>query len=420
MHAINSSKQLQKPHLVVVGGGAAGFFCAVNAARLNPYLKVTIVEKSSKILSKVKISGGGRCNVTHACFDIVDLVKKYPRGERFLKKAFHWFNTQHTIDWFNERGVELKTETDGRMFPTTDSSQTIINCLLSEADKYKVNVVTNYNVETIQRLNNKWQLSNKDNTLEADFLCVASGGFPKLEQFNWLQFSNHTIIAPVPSLFTFNVPNNTITQLMGISFSNVQVKIVGSKLLSSGPFLITHWGFSGPAVLRLSALAARELAEKAYQFTILINWLGDVSEQLLREQWTGIRMEWKSQKIHGKNPFGLPQRFWQYLVHLIGIPEQLNWSDITNQQQNKLITMLTAYSCTVSGKTTFKEEFVTAGGIDVQEIDVNTMESKKQQNLFFAGEILNIDGITGGFNFQNAWTTGFISAKSIATKSLEM
>ncbi|MFY7900292.1 MAG: NAD(P)/FAD-dependent oxidoreductase [Chitinophagaceae bacterium] len=417
---MNVAPQLKKPKLVVIGGGAAGFFCAINAAKANPNLEVTIVEKNNKLLSKVKISGGGRCNVTHACFEIDELVKKYPRGEKFLKKAFHWFNTKHTVHWFENKGVQLKIEADGRMFPITDSSQTIINCLLNEADACKVKIALNCTIERIQNINGKWFLQSNTNTIEADYLCIAAGGFPKLSQFDWLAFSGHSIVSPVPSLFTFNIPNSTITELMGICIPQVNIKLSGTKFNVNGPILITHWGFSGPAVLRLSALAATELAAKAYQFSITINWLGSIHEAELREQWQHIRNNHRTQKIGARNPFGLPNRFWQYLLQTISIPETNNWSEITQTQQNKLITLLTNYQFNISGKTTFKEEFVTAGGIELQEIDANTMESKKQPNLYFAGEILNIDGITGGFNFQNAWTTGFIAAKSIATKSLEI
>lgn len=401
--------------LVVIGGGAAGFFCAVNAARMNPSLKVLLLEKSNKLLSKVKISGGGRCNTTHACFDIPELVKKYPRGQNFLKKSFHQFYTQDTIDWFEERGVQLKTEEDGRMFPVTDNSQTIIDCLLKEADKYKVAVQLQIGVTSIQKKENKFdlQLSNGD-IISADFVCVATGGFPKANMFDWLTTTGHTIATPVPSLFTFNMPGNPITSLMGVSVERAIVKVVGTKLQEEGPLLITHWGMSGPVILRTSAWGARELADKNYHFTILVNWIPNYTEQMLRDEWQEIRDRSGAQKISNKNPFGLPNRLWLYLLQVSEIDPECRWSDLPAKQQNKLIKQLTAQEFLVQGKTTFKDEFVTAGGILLSEIDPQTMQSRKQPGLFFAGEVMDVDGITGGFNFQHAWTSGFIAAKAIA------
>jgi predicted Rossmann fold flavoprotein len=406
--------------LIVIGGGAAGFFCAVNAARLNSNLKVTIIEKNNKLLSKVKVSGGGRCNVTHNCFDIVELSKKYPRGEKFLKKAFHWFSVQDTINWFNERGVEVKTETDGRMFPVTNSSQTIIDCLLDEAKKYQVEILLSKDVKEIKKQGELFEIhfQNSDKKITSNYVCVACGGFPKSSQFEWLTSLGHTIENPVPSLFTFNIPNNNITKFMGLSVEQAIVKIVGSKLQTQAPLLITHWGLSGPAVLKLSAFSARELAEKNYEFEVLVNWLPKFNDQSFKEEITMLRHQFASQKINSKNVFGLPNRLWEYLLHTAEINENMRWADLPTKQQNQLVKNVTAQSFLVSGKTTFKEEFVTCGGIKLNEVDVNTMQSKARKNLFFAGEILNIDGITGGFNFQNAWTTGWIAAKAI-TKNLQ-
>ena len=404
-----------KKRLVVIGGGAAGFFCAVNAARLNSGLEVIILEKSNKLLSKVKVSGGGRCNVTHACYSIADMIKKYPRGSSFLKKAFHHFFTNDTIEWFAARGVVLKTEADGRMFPETDSSQTIINCLMKEANKYSVEINMNREVKGIYHDAGKWNLLMKDDTtLPADFICIASGGYPKILQYDWLKKTDHGIEEPVPSLFTFNMPGNAITALMGVAVENAAVKIVGSKLSESGPLLITHWGMSGPAVLKLSAWGARELAKNNYHFSILVNWIPDYNENSLRDKIQKIRFELAAQKIVNRNPFSLPNRLWEYLLGQSGIPVDLRWADLPAREQNKLIKNLCAQEHAVKGKTTFKEEFVTAGGIDLSEIDFNTMQSKKHAGLFFVGEIINVDGITGGYNFQNAWTTGWIAAKAIS------
>jgi predicted Rossmann fold flavoprotein len=402
--------------LVVIGGGAAGFFCAVNAARLNKNLQVILLEKTGKLLSKVKVSGGGRCNVTHHCFEIDELSKKYPRGEKFLKKAFHWFNTKDTINWFAERNVQLKAEADGRMFPVTDSSQTIIDCLLNEANKYEVDIRLHTTVEGIEQKANKFTLFLQDERMiTADYICIACGGYPKTIQFDWIKKIGHTIEEPLPSLFTFNLANKQITELMGLSVSNALVKINGTKLYQQGPLLITHWGLSGPAVLKLSAWGARQLAAFNYLFSISVNWLGIYNEQTLREEWPLIRSKLSVQLVHHKNPFGLPNRLWQYFVSGAEISESANWSSLTQKQQNKLIQLLTNEVFEVKGKTTFKEEFVTCGGVSLSEIEVNTMQSKKVQGVYFAGEIMDVDGITGGFNFQHAWTSSFIAAKHIAS-----
>lgn len=401
--------------LVVIGGGAAGFFCAVNAARLNPSLHVTIVEKSSKLLSKVKVSGGGRCNVTHACFEISNMVKRYPRGGNFVKKAFHHFFTTDTIAWFKERGVELKAEEDGRMFPVTDSSQTIIECLLREANKYAVEILMNKDISRISRKEDGWQLvASGGQMIEAAFVCIACGGFPKAAMFDWLKELGHSISEPVPSLFTFNMPGHPITRLMGISVENARVKIQGSKLEQEGPLLITHWGMSGPAILKLSAWGARELATINWQFGITINWVPSYNENSLREKLQEIRFSNASQKISNKNPFGLPSRLWEFMLEQAAVNAEWRWADLPAKMQNQLIRLLTTGEFAVKGKTTFKEEFVTAGGIDLSEIDPSTMESKKQPGIYFAGEIIDVDGVTGGFNFQHAWSSGFIAAKTIA------
>lgn len=450
MYLVANNKKQQT--LVVIGGGAAGFFCAINAATLNPNLKVVIIEKSNQLLAKVKISGGGRCNTTHACFEIDELSKCYPRGERFLKKAFHWFNTNHTINWFKERGVELKTEADGRMFPTTNTSQTIIDCLLKEADKLGVEILMQTQVLSLEKKEDCWKLllkkgdenfhylerlceigflpneaiynkseiasgtnlSNDTYTLNSKFVCLATGGYPKLSQFDWLKNLGHTIEKPVPSLFTFNMPKNSITELMGISVPKVLVKILDSKLQSQGPILITHWGLSGPAILKLSAWGARFLAEKNYQFKISINWIEDYNQETIKQVLQQFRQSLSTQKIEIKNPFGLPNRLWNYFLTKCSFNEDWRWADVSAKAMQQLGQILVNQVFEINGKTTFKEEFVTCGGISLKEVDVNTLQSKLHTNLFFAGEVLDVDGITGGFNFQNAWTTGFIAAKTIA------
>lgn len=413
---------MNKKRLVVIGGGAAGFFCAVNAARMNPGLDVLILEKTNKLLSKVKVSGGGRCNVTKACYSIAEMIKKYPRGASFLKKSFHHFFTSDTINWFKERGVVLKTEADGRMFPVTDSSQTIIDCLMKEANKYGVEIRLNAEVKELAIGNGLWAkekrqfeiLLGNNKTEYADFVCIASGGYPKGVQYAWLKQLGHTIDEPVPSLFTFNMPGNAITGLMGVAVDNVAVKISGTKLSETGPLLITHWGMSGPAVLKLSAWGARELAIRDYQFAIVVNWIHDFNENSLRDKIQQLRFDKAAQKIINRNPFALPNRLWEYLLVQSGINGDIRWANLPAKEQNRLIKNLCAQEFAVRGKTTFKEEFVTAGGIQLSEIDFNTMQSRKVPHLFFAGEIINVDGITGGYNFQNAWTTGWLAAKGVS------
>jgi predicted Rossmann fold flavoprotein len=401
--------------LIIIGGGASGFFCAVNAARLNPDLKIIILEKSGRLLSKVRVSGGGRCNITHACFDIDTMSKKYPRGNFFVKKMFHHFFTRDTIDWFSERKVELKTEEDGRMFPVSNSSQTIIDCLIKESNKYCVEIRMNTEVRKLNRVGEEWQLETAaGHILKSRFVCIACGGYPKTAMFDWLKAVGHSIEEPVPSLFTFNLPANEITRLMGVSLPDTQVSITGSKLSERNALLITHWGLSGPAILRLSAWGARELAARNYRFSVLVNWVPVYHEQSLREKFLELRKEIANQKIVQKNPFGLPQRLWEYLVLQSGITEITRWADLPLKEQNRLIKNLVAQEFSVQGKTTFKEEFTTAGGIRLSEIDPNSMQSKMAGDLFFAGEILDVDGITGGFNFQHAWSSGFIAGREIA------
>ncbi len=409
---------MKEQTLLVIGGGAAGFFCAVNAAAGNPLLKVLILEKTGKLLSKVKVSGGGRCNVTHDCSEVPDLIKRYPRGIHFLKKTFYHFNTLHTIEWFEQRGVALKAERDGRMFPSTNTSETIIDCLIREANAHAVDIVLNADIKKIDLLSGRFHLEAADGRLyNADYVCIACGGFPKASHFAWLSALGHTFETPVPSLFTFNMPGHAITSLMGVSVDRALVKITGSRLSQEGPLLITHWGLSGPAVLKLSAWGARELADKEYQFSILVNWIPAYTEQSLRDAWPSLQQQSGGQLLHHKNPFFLPARLWLFLLQQSEISPETRWSQLPAKQRNKLIQLLTAMPFSIKGKTTFKEEFVTCGGISLAEIDANTMQSRLVPNLFFAGEIMDVDGITGGFNFQHAWTSGWLAAKAIGEKS---
>lgn len=399
--------------IAIIGAGASGCFAAANIPKAQGR-SVHIFEKSSKALQKVKVSGGGRCNTTHACFDVPELITRYPRGKQFLKKTLFQFSPQHTIDWFKKRGVTLKTEQDGRMFPNTDSSQTIIDCIWQELIQNGAQVSYNKGVKRIEKKGEALLITFlDDSTFEADKVLIACGGFPKEEQYQWIKDLGHTIESPVPSLFTFNVPKHPINQLMGISVPNATVKVLGSKLIETGPLLITHWGFSGPAILKMSAWSARALQERNYHFRIHINWLGDIKEEELREEIKTIRQERGKQQVATKNPFDLPRRLWEYFMQQCGINEEVKWGDLPAANQNKLVNCLVMDEYEVKGKTTFKEEFVTCGGVKLSEVNPKTMESKKVSGLYFSGEILNVDGITGGYNFQHAWSSGYIAANNM-------
>jgi predicted Rossmann fold flavoprotein len=344
-----------------------------------------------------------------------ELSRKYPRGQHFVKKAFHWFNTNDTIAWFLERGVKLVAEKDGRMFPDTNDSATIIHCLLKEADKYGIEIKLQTELKYIEPEASGFSIHLAGSPkLAADYLCVACGGYPKPAMFDWLKQLKHTIETPLPSLFTFNMPGNPLNSLMGVSVENALIKIAGTKLKEQGPLLITHWGMSGPAILKLSAWGARILADMNYQFQITVNWLPEYPEQELRKDWTSFRETYAAMKMGNKNPFNLPSRLWIYHLECSNISPDIRWADLPAKHQNKLISQLTTQIFEVKGKTTFKEEFVTCGGIRLSEINPNTMESKTQPNLFFAGEVMDVDGITGGFNFQHAWTSGWIAARAIS------
>ncbi|MFC6876383.1 NAD(P)/FAD-dependent oxidoreductase [Flavobacterium myungsuense] len=396
--------------IIIVGGGAAGFFTAINSVEKNPKLKVAILERGSEVLQKVRISGGGRCNVTHACFEPNELVKFYPRGEKELRGPFHQFCSGDTIEWFENHGVELKIEDDGRMFPVSNSSQTIIDCFLQATQKLGIRVLTGQSVQSIFKKDSFWKIETQSENYLTEKLILATGSNPKI--WEMLQNFGHAIVSPVPSLFTFNIKDSRIKELPGVA-ANVSVKVKDSKLVSSGPLLITHWGISGPAILKLSAWGARILNDKNYQFTIYVNWLNDVdaedAEKILKE----IKQEHAKKAVSKKSPFELPNRLWESLVLASGIETETKWADVSKIQLQNLALQLTNASFQVNGKSTFKEEFVTAGGIDLKEINFKTMESKLHQNLYFAGEIVNIDAITGGFNFQNAWTSGFIVADAV-------
>ena len=408
---------MNKADIIIVGGGAAGFFTAINVAEDNRDLKVIILERGKEVLTKVKVSGGGRCNVTHAEFIPKELTQNYPRGEKELLGPFHSFMTGDTIDWFGKRGVELKIEEDGRMFPVSDSSQTIIDCFNSEVERLGITVLKNHSVKVIEKSEDSWELTTSEGVFSTKKLVLATGSNPKI--WKLLQDLGHSVEEPVPSLFTFNIKDERITDLPGVA-TNASVEVLDknsrSILQSEGPLLITHWGMSGPAILKLSAWGARLLAPINYHFGIKVNWLPDYSEEKVLQQLKELKIENSKQTIVKYSQFELPKRLWQKLVKATGIEENQKWADTTNVQLDSLVQQLKAAVFKVTGKSTFKEEFVTAGGVELKEVNFKTFESKIHKDLYFAGEILNIDAITGGFNFQNAWTGGYLVAKAINVK----
>lgn len=419
--------------VLIVGGGAAGFYAAIHIAEADSNLKIAILERGKDVLSKVKVSGGGRCNVTHAEFDPNELVKNYPRGEKELLGPFHNYCSGDTVSFFEERGIDLKIEEDGRMFPVSNSSQTIIDCFLNEVDRLGIQVLKHSSVvgiDTIEKDNEKiWEVISIKKRYHSKKLLIATGSNPKI--WKMLENLGHSVEAPVPSLFTFNIKDDRIKGIPGLStYANVEVmakkifqpkitiklktKVSDKVLLSSeGPVLITHWGMSGPAILKLSAWGAKILNEMNYKFQLRINWLPDYhSEQVINLLLEIKDVEAKKTVLRTK-AVEVPRRLWTNLVRASGISEDMKWADTNKEQLQSLANQLTKCEFAVDGKSTFKEEFVTAGGVNLKEINFKTFESKIQPNLFFAGEVIDVDAITGGFNFQNAWTGGYIAAKGI-------
>ena len=398
--------------VIIIGGGAAGFFSAITTAESNQDLNTIILEKSSTVLQKVKVSGGGRCNVTHACFDPKELTSYYPRGNKELLGPFHKFMTGDTMQWFEDRGVPLKIESDNRVFPVSNSSQSIIDVLLNEARKNDVKIQLNHRVENIENENEKWKITTNKGIFVADKVLIASGSNSNI--WDLISTLGHTIIPPVPSLFTFKITDQRINEIPGVSVANTMVSIANSSFKSQGPLLITHWGISGPAVLKLSAFGARFLAEKNYQYNVHINWLSKPSYEVL-DALKKMKKDHPKKQILLKSYFQeIPKRLWENLVIASEIKIEQRWADVSNKQLENLSNQLTKSVFNANGKTTFKEEFVTAGGIDLKEINFKRFESKLHKDLFFAGEVLNIDAVTGGFNFQNAWTGGYIAGKAMA------
>jgi len=397
--------------VIIIGGGAAGFFAAINIADLNPNLRIIILERGSNVLTKVKVSGGGRCNVTHAEFDPKELVTNYPRGQKELLGPFHKFMTGDTVQWFENRGVELKIEEDGRMFPKSDSSQTIIDCFLNELEKHNIEILKNKPLKQLSKIDENWLVETNDESFLSQKILVATGS--NIKVWNILKELGHTIINPVPSLFTFNIIDKRIKDIPGVVAKNVKVKILDSQLESEGPLLITHWGMSAPAILKLSAFGATDLKKRDYKFEIEINFVNDSNENVISEL-KELKQKQPKKYIYNSPQFDLPKRLWQKLLEAANISKNICWADLNRDQLREFTIQLTKAVFKVNGKSTFKEEFVTAGGIDLKEINFKTFESKLHKNLFFAGEILNIDAITGGFNFQNAWTGAYIAAEAIS------
>ena len=398
--------------VLVIGAGAAGCFSAIKASENFKHAKIAILERSSKPLAKVKISGGGRCNVTNVISDPEELSKHYPRGERFLKKAFYQFSSSDMKAWLESKNVPLKLYPDGCYFPLSNDSQTIIDCFLNELKKNGVQLLLNQRVESIGKLDSGlFEVQTPEEIFRSKTVIVTTGGQPKISGFELLKAFPLKIVPPVPSLFTFNMPNEPIKELMGIVQENALVKIIGEKWTSDGPLLITHWGMSGPAVLKTSAFGARIFESKGYKSQIAVNWTGEENQERVRE--TIVEFV-KSNKLVVNTPlYGLKSRLWVYLVEKAGIPNLFKCSELTSKHRNKLLEVLVNDIYSMEGKTTFKEEFVTAGGVDLSEINVQTMESKKVPGLFFAGETMDIDGVTGGFNFQAAWTPAAIAGKNV-------
>lgn len=400
-------------HVTIIGGGAAGFFSAIACAEANPDLKVTILEKGKDVLGKVIISGGGRCNVTHACFDPRELTSFYPRGSRELLGPFHKFQPGDTMEWFADRGVELKIEGDNRVFPVTDSSHTIADCLLDMAAAANISVQKGVGVKSFEQVKgDKWLIqTTRGEQIKTDVLMVSPGSSKGI--WDQLKKLGHKIIAPVPSLFTFNIKDPIIKGLSGISLPNATVQVAASDLEATGPLLITHWGLSGPAVLRLSAWGARELNDRFYRFPIMVNWVGEEEEDVIADFQQEKKQSGKK-RIGNHQHYGIPLRLWKSMVEAAGIKPTATWGDISGKQLKALASELCSSVFQVTGKSTFKEEFVTAGGVDLKDVDFKTFSSRVVPNLYFAGEILDIDGITGGFNFQAAWTGGWIAGNAMA------
>ncbi|MCU0371189.1 MAG: NAD(P)/FAD-dependent oxidoreductase [Bacteroidales bacterium] len=397
--------------IAIIGGGAAGFFAAIKSREFHPDAGVVIFEKSDQVLSKVKVSGGGRCNVTNGCETIPELCSAYPRGGKELRRVFLKFNNKDTIRWFESRGVHLVVQDDLRVFPETGDSQTIINCLVEESKRLGILIRTGITVNGIRQSGEKLELSFAGNEYPQrvfDKVIVATGGSPQRSGLEWLEKLGHKIVDPVPSLFSFNMPAERIKELTGVSAGPVFLKIQGTRLIAEGPLLITHWGMSGPAVLKLSSFAARILNQMDYKCKIQVNWAHDLNNETVFSYLAGMAEQYPNKMLANFRPFGMPVRLWLYLLAKVDLAEKKIWAETGKKGINKLVHILTNDVYQAEGRTTFREEFVTCGGVSLDSVDMSTMQSKAVKNLYFAGEILDIDAITGGFNLQAAWTTGYV------------
>ena len=404
--------------IAIVGGGAASFFAAIACAETDPSNEISIYERGSQFLNKVRISGGGRCNVTHACFEPRALTAQYPRGQRTLISPFHRFSTADTVEWFEARGVKLKAEGDGRMFPVTDSSETIVQCLIDQARSAGVRLFTRRGIDGVTvRAGGGFILQSGEQTIECDRLLMGTGGCRAAGSVELVGSLGHTVIPPVPSLFSFHVPVPWPRRLSGISVPDVEVCVLDTRLRERGPILLTHAGVSGPAILRLSAWGARVLHELNYKFTMRINWLPDTREEEFRRLLHAQRESHPNRRVINAPLASLPARLWEQFALLAGINQETTWGRLTREQANELARAVTRTELPVEGKSLNKEEFVTCGGVSLREVDFKTMQSRIVPDLYFAGELLDIDGITGGFNFQAAWTTGWIAGKSMAASN---
>ncbi len=401
-------------NVAVVGGGAAGFFSAITVKENHPDAAVVILEKSKKLLAKVKVSGGGRCNVTNGCTSIRKLCDAYPRGGNALKKAFRIFNTAHAMQWFESRGVPLVIQDDNCVFPASQDSQSIVDCFLKQAKKLRVKIEVGRGVKAITRVGDGLKLDFSERGVPSrtfDRVIVAAGGSPKRSGLEWLEQSGHRIENPVPSLFTFNMPDEPVTGLRGVVAEHALVSMEGTKLTSEGPLLITHWGMSGPAILGLSAFGARVLSEKGYECRVLVSWGGVRNHNAVMDTLADIAGEHSKKLLTNFRPYLLPERLWRYLLEKTDLPAEKKWGELGRKGMNKLANVLTNDGYSVRGKTPFREEFVTCGGVSLESIDLETMQSRACESLYFAGEVMDVDGITGGYNFQAAWTTAFIAGK---------
>jgi hypothetical protein len=400
--------------IAIIGGGAAGFFAAITVKENYPQASVVIFEKSKTVLAKVKVSGGGRCNLTNACSSIKELSEAYPRGEKALKRAFRVFDNQDAMQWFESRNVPLIIQEDNCVFPLSQDSQSIIDCFLEQTRRLNIKIELERGVKNLKKVGNKLQLGFIGGKLPPrsfDKVIVATGGSPKRVGLEWLEKSGHKIEDPVPSLFTFKMPDEPITELMGVVVDNTLVSIQGTKIKAEGPLLITHWGMSGPAILKLSAFGARLLSEKGYDFKVQVNWTHVQNQDLVVAELQSISANHPKKILANVRPYALAERLWSYLLQKGGLPLNKKWGELGKSGLNRLVGVLTNDAYSVKGRTQFREEFVTCGGVSLESIDFKTMQSKVCENLYFAGEVMDIDGITGGYNFQAAWTTAFIAAK---------